>query len=356
MKEAYLDRLHEECERRRVHVPIPGRSFGKQESFEDIPLDGRNNQHLNDNSHQDTTVGSRRAPSFPRRSSMARKSDIGDGEASVAGSPGPAGASSLVGSSARAKLLAMQSRPSVASGTNGASGAGGAGNPSRRMMLLSSTETGERSSLRLLSSSSTSAAGNRRSAGIKLLDFEDLPATGIQAKRLRREQLEKEREEKRREREEKARERREARDAARQARLLAPGTNSKLANPSSPPLPLHNPPPPPPPPRLAVAPAKVPEIDESERMPQQPWTPFVVGPARNHHARHLPDEEDDDDDYDDEEEEGGASNGAFHLTAPRGFRCVISWTSLSFNSFRAPACGLKPHRGRCVGSSPITLP
>ncbi|VDD79337.1 unnamed protein product [Mesocestoides corti] len=307
MKEAYLDRLHEECERRRVHVPIPGRSFGKQESFEDIPLDGRNNQHLNDNSHQDTTVGSRRAPSFPRRSSMARKSDIGDGEASVAGSPGPAGASSLVGSSARAKLLAMQSRPSVASGTNGASGAGGAGNPSRRMMLLSSTETGERSSLRLLSSSSTSAAGNRRSAGIKLLDFEDLPATGIQAKRLRREQLEKEREEKRREREEKARERREARDAARQARLLAPGTNSKLANPSSPPLPLHNPPPPPPPPRLAVAPAKVPEIDESER------------PARNHHARHLPDEEDDDDDYDDEEEEGCSirNPGGFNESLPQ---------------------------------------
>ena len=67
---------------------------------------------------------------------------------------------------------------------------------------------------------------------------------------------------------------------------------------------------------------------------QQPWTPFGVGPARNHqqHGRFSQQNnrqdgnggEEEEEDYDDDDDEDDAavvgSDGAFHLTAPRGFR------------------------------------
>ncbi|KAL5960490.1 Negative elongation factor A [Taenia solium] len=366
MKESYLDRLQEECERRRVHVPIPGRSFGKQDGGEDVSHDGLN--HHSHSLHSESPLGSRRAPSFPRRSSLARKTDINDGQASAPTSSANTGTSltsTNSSTSARAKLLAMHNRSSAAvaavatAGRNGDtnSNSGTTGNTSRRMMLLTSSTTSEpceRTTLRHLNTPGASVAGSKRSSGIKLLDFQDLPAIGLQAKKLRKEQQEKEREEKRKEREQKAQERREARDAARRARLLAHaaaaagGKKTGVAILSPPSHPIQQPvvsqalpllqPIPQQPPRLqpglgAVAATAKPMGWDL----QQPWTPFGVGPTRNHHRVRQPNRQggpdhnggdevvdDDDEDYeDDDEEECEAvvgADGAFHLTAPRGFR------------------------------------
>lgn len=197
MKESYLDRLQEECERRRVHVPIPGRSFGKQDGGEDVSHDGFNNHPHS--LHSESPSGSRRAPSFPRRSSLARKTEINEGQASAATSSASTGSSltpTNSSTSARAKLLAMHNRSSAAvaavatAGRNGNSNSnsGATGNTSRRMMLLASstTEPCERATLRHLNTSGASVAGSKRSSGIKLLDFQDLPAIGLQAKKLRK--------------------------------------------------------------------------------------------------------------------------------------------------------------------------
>lgn len=155
MKEAYLDRLQEECERRRKHVPIPGRSFGKHDS-DDSSFDG----HHHDNDHHQPSVGlaSRRAPNFPRKASVVRKPDLLTGRSAET-------ASTVVGSTpglnARAKLLAMHNRS------------------------MTGGSAGESNSFNVTSSSAGTAA-KRRPTGIKLLDFEDLPATGLQAKKLRK--------------------------------------------------------------------------------------------------------------------------------------------------------------------------
>lgn len=167
------------------------------------------------------------------------------------------------------------------------------------------------------------------------------------------EQQEKEREEKRKEREQKAQERREARDAARRARMLAHaaatagGKKTGVAILSAPPHSIQQP---------AVSqalPLLQPIPQQSPRLQpglgavaattktigwdlQQPWTPFGVGPTRNHHRVRQPNRQggsdqnggdevadDDDEDYEDDDEEECevvGADGAFHLTAPRGFR------------------------------------
>ena len=205
MKESYLDRLQEECERRRVHVPIPGRSFGKQDVDEESFLDGFNHQnHERQKSSKVESPGSRRAPSFPRPTFVARKADVHDGEtlnSPNSTSTGTSGSVSNPNKSARAKLLAMhgQSPAAISSGGGGSSATSERdgsdksnvnSNASRRMALLSSasaSESADRNTLRHLNTSGTVAtAGNKRSGGIKLLDFSDLPAIGLQAKKLRK--------------------------------------------------------------------------------------------------------------------------------------------------------------------------
>ncbi|CDS35705.1 Negative elongation factor A [Echinococcus multilocularis] len=369
MKESYLDRLQEECERRRVHVPIPGRSFGKQDGGEDVSQDSVSH-HLH-SLRSESPLGCRRAPSFPRRSSAVRKTDMNDSQVSApicSVNTGPSATSTNSNTSARAKLLAMHSRsPAAVSATsavggsgNSSSSSGASGNTSRRMMLLSSSTTsepGERASFRHLNASGASVAGGKRSSGIKLLDFQDLPAIGLQAKKLRKEQQEKEREEKRKEREQKAQERREARDAARRAKMLAHaaasaaaagGKKTGVALLSPPSHPIQTPvvsqalpllqPMLQQPPRLQPGPGPVAATAKPIGWDmQQPWTPFGVGPTRNHHRVRQPNRQggsdqnggdevvdDDDEDYeDDDEEECEAvvgADGVFHLTAPRGFR------------------------------------
>lgn len=174
MKETYLDRLQEECERRRIHVPIPGRSFGKQDSGDDSSLDGHHSHQHDD--HRNSTelapsVPNRRAPSFPRRASVARKADIGEGLPEAT-------ATSSGGLSARARLLSMHNRAQM--GPNGPNGSA--------LRRPFPPTAGDRGPFHRLSSGAagSSAANKRRTTGIKLLDFEELPATGLQAKKLRK--------------------------------------------------------------------------------------------------------------------------------------------------------------------------
>lgn len=150
----------------------------------------------------------------------------------------------------------------------------------------------------------------------------------------------------------KAQERREARDAARRDRLLAQAAS--VATPGvglpkrlGPPLLMHQQSP-------TVAPQSLQLLQPIQHQQmlnqsqlvqglgttvswdlQQPWTPYGVGPIRNnqqqnrtrqHNNRQDGNEgEEDEEDYDDDDDDDGVigPDGAFHLTAPRGFRYVI---------------------------------
>lgn len=171
MKEAYLEKLQEECERRRVHVPIPGRSFGKIESNEDAS----------------NGIQNRRAPSFPRRTSVVRKTDLLDGELSMV-------MSTTAGSSARARLLAMHNKnppPPPDSKSTCRSGRdaneANASSPRRSSLVGAATTTSLTNANRECATSASPTPGAaKRCSKIKILDFSDLPATGIEAKRIKR--------------------------------------------------------------------------------------------------------------------------------------------------------------------------
>lgn len=168
MKDAYLDRLQDECERRRVHVPIPGRSFSKQDSE-----DSQEGPITHHETPKTTMVESgfvsgceiqyRRAPSFPRRTALTKKEETitrsQDGLRSPSGNP-----------SMRAKLL-QQRGPHPLPHSSQANGAF-----HRRPV----TNDRPPNSFRL------TTAGQNRSSGIMMLDIADLPAVGLKAKKLRK--------------------------------------------------------------------------------------------------------------------------------------------------------------------------
>ncbi|CAL8080610.1 unnamed protein product [Calicophoron daubneyi] len=171
-KESYLDKLKDECQRKRIHVPIPGRSFARLDE-PDGGSDGDGGGGFIGNS----------SASVPRNSTAKRYPSTWnrslDGEYQKPSTPWP---------------RAGQQKPEKL--TN-----------SRPLPL------NERLAIR-----SSAAANCRKPSGIKLLDFDELPAFGPKAKQLRKEQMEKEREIKRQEREERVKEQRAAREAAKLAR------------------------------------------------------------------------------------------------------------------------------------------
>lgn len=164
LKESYLEKLKDECQRRRVHVPIPGRSFARQDETEDsVAVEV-----------SDSTSFSRRKSTFPRISGQS--SDDLDSKRSLTW--------------ARANINKTGS------------------NSENRPI-----STNDR-----ISSRSPAMAGVKKHSGIKLLEFDELPAFGPKAKQLRKE---KERETKmklKQEKEERARENKAAREASRLAR------------------------------------------------------------------------------------------------------------------------------------------
>lgn len=192
MKDIYLEKLHEECERRRVHVPIPGRGFAKSETLGDTTTTVTNN------------LQNRRAPSFPRCTPVSRKADLIDGDISTGN------VQTVAGSSARARLLAMHGANASSTPTNNKSSAAAAAGrngrdfgdtTSRRPVLLGANNPSSVStpasagcienaaatpSSSSHSSSTTAVAANKRASKIKLLDFNDLPAIGIEAKRQKK--------------------------------------------------------------------------------------------------------------------------------------------------------------------------
>ncbi|VDQ03434.1 unnamed protein product [Trichobilharzia regenti] len=67
LKETYLEKLKDECQRRRVHVPIPGRSFARQdETEESITSEEVNNSGNSTNVSQSDSTSSKRKSTFPR--------------------------------------------------------------------------------------------------------------------------------------------------------------------------------------------------------------------------------------------------------------------------------------------------
>ncbi|CAH8521226.1 unnamed protein product [Schistosoma turkestanicum] len=201
LKESYLEKLKDECQRRRVHVPIPGRSFARQDETEDSVALGLVNNPGNSvtPSQSDSTSLSRRKSTFPRISGQS--SDDQDSKRSLAWT--------------RANLNKtgnnIENRP---------------------------ISTNDR-----ISSRSSVVAGAKKQSGIKLLEFDELPAFGPKAKQLRKE---KERETKlklKQEKEERARENKAAREASKLARQSERQAllEARRQNVSIPPLWQNNP-------------------------------------------------------------------------------------------------------------------
>nr|VZI48908.1 unnamed protein product [Spirometra erinaceieuropaei] len=323
IRETYLERLQEECERRRIHVPILGRNVSRKddEDFENHHQSGtllsKNDASMHLCKGEDTQLPQRRAPRFPRPTAPSRKAD-----ADIVPSSVP---SELRSPLARSKDLRKQTlRP------NGVLSA------IRRPLTGS-----DRAACRL------PAATQNRSSGIKILDFEELPAVGPKAKQLRKEQLEKEREQKRREREERIRERRELKGAARlnrlreqqEAELNKQAAAERLQHPNADDGTQRRPGPRPifaspfsEPRQLTLAGVQdstspAPDADAklnhpSHQQTTKQWTPLGFGTSNllPHYATGaLEDNEDeDDDDEDDLDTEG--TDGTFALTLPPGFR------------------------------------
>ncbi|CAH8573966.1 unnamed protein product [Schistosoma curassoni] len=176
LKESYLEKLKDECQRRRVHVPIPGRSFARQDETEDsVAVEVVSNAGNSVTSSQsDSTSFSRRKSTFPRISGQS--SDDLDSKRSL-----------------------IWTRANINK----------TGNNSENRPI----STNDR-----ISSRSPAMAGVKKHSGIKLLEFDELPAFGPKAKQLRKE---KERETKmklKQEKEERARENKAAREASKLAR------------------------------------------------------------------------------------------------------------------------------------------
>ncbi|KAL3319666.1 Negative elongation factor A [Cichlidogyrus casuarinus] len=149
LRERYLEKLQEECHRKRVHVPIPGRSFNRNDDKTDLEI--------------------------PAPSVFIRKRPL-EGVNAKSQSNGE-------------KNAAFLRRESIERA------------PINRAGTMNRTNLGS------------------TKPGIKLLDFDDLPAHGPKAKQLRKEQQEKERERKKLEKEEKQKEMRAAKEAAKQAKI-----------------------------------------------------------------------------------------------------------------------------------------
>ncbi|KAH8870914.1 Negative elongation factor A [Schistosoma japonicum] len=188
LKESYLEKLKDECQRRRVHVPIPGRSFTRQDEAEDPATnDVVNNPKNPVTSQPDSATSSRRKGTFPRFSGQ-NSDDF------------------------HSKRSLMWTHPNINKSGN--------------------SENKPISANDRLSNRNPAMSGTRKHSGIKLLEFDELPAFGPKAKQLRKGQLkinfllfvslmEKERETKlklKQEREERAREIKAAREASKLTR------------------------------------------------------------------------------------------------------------------------------------------
>ncbi|TNN21012.1 Negative elongation factor A [Schistosoma japonicum] len=174
LKESYLEKLKDECQRRRVHVPIPGRSFTRQDEAEDPATnDVVNNPKNPVTSQPDSATSSRRKGTFPRFSGQ-NSDDF------------------------HSKRSLMWTHPNINKSGN--------------------SENKPISANDRLSNRNPAMSGTRKHSGIKLLEFDELPAFGPKAKQLRKE---KERETKlklKQEREERAREIKAAREASKLTR------------------------------------------------------------------------------------------------------------------------------------------
>uniref|UniRef100_A0A183BDK8 Negative elongation factor A n=1 Tax=Echinostoma caproni TaxID=27848 RepID=A0A183BDK8_9TREM len=182
VKEAYLEKLKDECQRKRVHVPIPGRSFARQDETDDAAhSDGSGFMGSSTIHRRDSLLTTNRKTAIPQ--TWNRSSDSSVRKPPASSTPHP---SSWSRTGADLPERTSDSRP---------------------------IPLAERLAAR------TSAAANcRKASGIKLLDFDQLPAFGPKAKQLRKEQMEKEREMKKLEKEERLKEQRAAREAAKLAR------------------------------------------------------------------------------------------------------------------------------------------
>ncbi|KAA3673166.1 negative elongation factor A, partial [Paragonimus westermani] len=178
LKESYLERLKDECQRRRVHVPIPGRSFARSEEADD--------DHDLESSG---FLGSQMT--IPRRSLTPGQNKKGGVAPSSWSQSSDNSGRNLVGSWSRSNQDAVPERSNE----------------------VRSAFVSEKLAARF-----PAAANFRKSSGIKLLDFDELPAFGPKAKQLRKEQMEKEREVKRQEREDRLKEQKAAREASKRAR------------------------------------------------------------------------------------------------------------------------------------------
>ncbi|KAG5451982.1 hypothetical protein CSKR_201563 [Clonorchis sinensis] len=172
LKETYLEKLTDECQRRRVHVPIPGRSFARSDETED-DTDADNSGFLSNHSLRRTPFSNQNR----KISGLSSWSCSPEHSARKLNLPWP-----------RPNADLLDKPPNLLT-------------PSERLTARSP------------------AANCRKPSRIKLLDFDELPAFGPKAKQLRKEQMEKERELKRQEREERIKEQKAARQAAKIARL-----------------------------------------------------------------------------------------------------------------------------------------
>ncbi|VEL10696.1 unnamed protein product [Protopolystoma xenopodis] len=164
LKEAYLEKLQDECHRRRVHVPIPSRSHSRQDDLDDTNGSsiGAPGNHSSKHSILEGS-GFRRAPVFPRSYNQRNLSSL------------PENADALTHSG----LNSQQIRNSAA--TIRASLAG------KSRHIDDGLEDGSIPlSERLSSLSSASHLRSKTQGGIKLLEFSDLPVHGIKAKQLRK--------------------------------------------------------------------------------------------------------------------------------------------------------------------------
>lgn len=150
VKEAYLEKLKDECQRRRVHVPIPGRSFARQDETDEV-------SHTESSGFLgQSTLNRRDSHSTPNRKGVVPHAWNRTPDSSLRKPPG-----------------ASTPHPSSWSRT-------GTDLPER-------TNENRPISLTERLAARTSAATNcRKPSGIKLLDFDQLPAFGPKAKQLRK--------------------------------------------------------------------------------------------------------------------------------------------------------------------------
>nr|CAH8857231.1 unnamed protein product [Trichobilharzia regenti] len=194
LKETYLEKLKDECQRRRVHVPIPGRSFARQdETEESITSEEVNNSGNSTNVSQSDSTSSKRKSTFPRISDR---------------------------NSAR-----LESKRSPVWSRNNLNKVGN--NGENKPMSISDR----------INNRSSAMSAVRKPSGIKLLEFDELPAFGPKAKQLRKEKEREERLKLKQEKEERAREMKAAREASKLARqserqALLEARKQNMFNPS----------------------------------------------------------------------------------------------------------------------------